>query len=65
MTTFKVMTWNIENLYRVGNPAGPKTQEAYAAKLESLAHVILELDADVLAVQECRQKRPLTICSPC
>jgi endonuclease/exonuclease/phosphatase family metal-dependent hydrolase len=56
MTTFKVMTWNIENLYRVGNPAGPKTKEEYAAKLESLAHVILELDADVLAVQEVGQE---------
>jgi predicted extracellular nuclease len=56
MTTFKVMTWNVENLFRVGNPAGPKTKKEYAAKLESLAHVILELDADVLAVQEVGQE---------
>jgi len=52
MTDFKVMTWNVENLFRVGNPAGPKTKKEYQAKLDSLAHVILELDPHVLAVQE-------------
>jgi hypothetical protein len=26
MTLFKVMTWNVENLFRVGNEFGPKTQ---------------------------------------
>ena len=56
MTTFKAMTWNVENLYRVGNRAGPKTKKEYAAKLDSLAHVILELDADVVAVQEVGQE---------
>ncbi|MBD2100043.1 endonuclease/exonuclease/phosphatase family protein [Leptolyngbya sp. FACHB-261] len=52
MTTFKVMTWNVENLYRFGNAFGPKTQEKYTEKLKSLAKVILALDPDVLALQE-------------
>jgi predicted extracellular nuclease len=56
MTAFKVMTWNIENLFRPGNPAGPRTKGEYIAKLTSLAHVILELDPDVLALQEIGQE---------
>ena len=52
MISFKVMTWNLENLFRVGHPSGPKTPEEYAQKLSSLADVILELDPDVLAAQE-------------
>ncbi len=52
MATFKVMTWNLENLFSVGNSFGPKTQEEYTQKLNSLTNVILDLDPDVLAVQE-------------
>lgn len=52
MATFKVMTWNVENLYPVGSASGPKTPEAYKRKLESLAEAILSLDPDVLALQE-------------
>lgn len=52
MTTFKVMTWNLENLFPVGAESGPKTQEEYAQKLQSLADGILQLDPDLLAVQE-------------
>ena len=52
MTTFNVMTWNLENLFRVGNEFGPKTQEKYEQKLKSLTDVLLDLDPDVLAVQE-------------
>lgn len=52
MTSFKVMTWNVENLYQAGNEFGPDTQEQYEEKLDSLAAVILNLDPDVLAVQE-------------
>lgn len=52
MTRFKVMTWNIENLFLVGSKFGPKTQAEYTQKLKSLANVILELEPDVLAVQE-------------
>lgn len=50
MTTFKVMTWNVENLFRFGSESGTKTQEEYTEKLESLAQVILNLDPDVLAI---------------
>lgn len=52
MTKFKVMTWNVENLFLVGSEFGPKTQEEYRQKLISLANVILDLDPDVLALQE-------------
>ncbi|MBW4501998.1 MAG: endonuclease/exonuclease/phosphatase family protein [Scytonema hyalinum WJT4-NPBG1] len=52
MTIFKVMTWNVENLFHVGSEFGPKTQEEYTQKLKSLADVILNLDPHVLAVQE-------------
>jgi endonuclease/exonuclease/phosphatase family metal-dependent hydrolase len=52
MTTFKVMTWNVENLFSVGNEFGPKTTEEYTQKLKSLANVILTLDPHILAVQE-------------
>jgi endonuclease/exonuclease/phosphatase family metal-dependent hydrolase len=52
MTKFKVMTWNIENLFLFGNEFGPKTQEEYTRKLRSLADVILDQDPHVLAVQE-------------
>lgn len=52
MAIFKVMTWNLENLFSVGNSFGPKTEEEYTQKLNSLTNVILNLDPDVLAVQE-------------
>ncbi|KYC40242.1 hypothetical protein WA1_27300 [Scytonema hofmannii PCC 7110] len=52
MTLFKVMTWNVENLFRVGNEFGPKTQEEYTQKLKTLSDAILDLDPHVLAVQE-------------
>lgn len=52
MTSFKVMTWNLENLFEPGTDVGPDTQEQYQQKLNSLAVVILGLDPDVLAVQE-------------
>jgi endonuclease/exonuclease/phosphatase family metal-dependent hydrolase len=52
MALFKVMTWNVENLFGVGSEAGPKTSEEYEGKLKSLADVILALNPDVLALQE-------------
>jgi endonuclease/exonuclease/phosphatase family metal-dependent hydrolase len=50
MITFKVMTWNVENLFRFGVEGG--TAEDYQQKLSSLAEVILSLAPDVLAFQE-------------
>jgi endonuclease/exonuclease/phosphatase family metal-dependent hydrolase len=47
-----VGTWNLENLFCPGGPAGPSTDAAYTAKLEALATTIRQLAPDVLAVQE-------------
>ena len=52
MAQFSVMTWNVENLFRVGSPSGPKTKEDYDRKLASLVKVISELDPTVVALQE-------------
>jgi endonuclease/exonuclease/phosphatase family metal-dependent hydrolase len=52
MANFKVMTWNVENLFQFGAKGGPKTEEDYRQKLSSLAEVILSLAPDVLALQE-------------
>lgn len=49
---FTAMTWNLENLFRVGQVSGPTTQEAYDAKMRNLATVITAIGPDVLAVQE-------------
>ena len=40
MAQFRVMTWNVENLFDVGDDDGPKTQAQFAAKIESLRAVI-------------------------
>lgn len=45
-------TWNLENLFRPGDGAGPASEAAYEAKLKALAETITELAPDVLAVQE-------------
>ncbi|WP_199542993.1 endonuclease/exonuclease/phosphatase family protein [Prauserella sp. PE36] len=45
-------TWNLENLFKPGGEAGPRTQDAYEAKLAALADTIRSLEPDVLAVQE-------------
>jgi endonuclease/exonuclease/phosphatase family metal-dependent hydrolase len=58
MTTFKVMTWNLENLFR---PEGNEsvTQEKYQKKLNSLSEMILALNPDVLAIQESGGPEPV------
>lgn len=48
----KVMTWNLENLFRSGAPSGPTSDDVYKAKLEALASTINEQAPDVVAVQE-------------
>jgi endonuclease/exonuclease/phosphatase family metal-dependent hydrolase len=48
----KVMTWNLENLFRPGAPSGPRSDAAYQTKLQGLASVINEQTPDLLAVQE-------------
>jgi endonuclease/exonuclease/phosphatase family metal-dependent hydrolase len=49
---FRVMTWNVENLFRPGAASGPSTPEAYEAKLAGLAAVITAQDPDVISLQE-------------
>jgi hypothetical protein len=48
----KVMTWNVENLFRPGSPFRPDSQDVYEAKLEGLASKINTQAPDVLALQE-------------
>jgi endonuclease/exonuclease/phosphatase family metal-dependent hydrolase len=55
MTSFKVMTWNVENLFRPEELSESVTADAkskYKDKLETLADTILRLEPDVLALQE-------------
>jgi endonuclease/exonuclease/phosphatase family metal-dependent hydrolase len=49
MVTFKVTTWNLENLFR---PEKDSDQPPYDQKLQQSASVILNLAPDVLAMQE-------------
>jgi hypothetical protein len=49
---FKVMTWNLENLFLVGAASGPKTKNVYDAELAGLAAIINAQAPDALAVQE-------------
>jgi len=49
---FKVMTWNVENLFRPNTGAGPTSEDAYTAKLKTLADTITKLNPDVVALQE-------------
>jgi endonuclease/exonuclease/phosphatase family metal-dependent hydrolase len=51
-TTFKVMTWNVENLFRPGQDAGPEAEPTYRAKLDLLQGTIEHLEPDVIAFQE-------------
>src|SRR5258706_8443100 len=49
---FNVMTWNLENLFPVGHPSGPKTPEIYEKKMNNLSTTVLGIAPDVLCVQE-------------
>lgn len=46
------MTWNVENLFRPGTPAGPESDAVYEQKLDGLASTIEAQAPDVLALQE-------------
>ncbi len=52
MTTFKVMTWNVENLFRPKPEAEEEVKQRYQSKLELLTEVIGRSDPDVVALQE-------------
>src|SRR5215510_13102502 len=49
---FKVMTWNLENLFKPGHASGPPTQAIYDQKLQGLAATINAQAPDALALQE-------------
>jgi predicted extracellular nuclease len=49
---FRVMSWNVENLFEVGADDGPETEAELAAKIESLRAVIDAQRPDVLGLQE-------------
>lgn len=52
-------TWNLENLFRPGQDDGPRSDEAYQAKLDALAETITAIEPDVLGVQEVGQPEAL------
>ena len=52
MSQFRVMRWNVENLFDVGDEDGPDTQAELKAKIESLRSVIDEQKPHVLGLQE-------------
>lgn len=52
MTTFKAMTWNVENLFRPQQDATEEEKQRYRDKLGLLAGVIDDLSPDVVALQE-------------
>ena len=49
---FKVMTWNVENLFKPGAAAGPASEAVYDTKLRGLAATINDQAPDALALQE-------------
>jgi endonuclease/exonuclease/phosphatase family metal-dependent hydrolase len=49
---FKVMTWNLENLFRPGSADGPTSDSVYQEKIAGLAATINAQAPDALSVQE-------------
>jgi predicted extracellular nuclease len=52
MTTLRLMSWNVQNLFEPGAGDGPATQAELDAKVASLAAVIRGFAPHVLALQE-------------
>ncbi len=46
------MTWNVENLFRPGDPSGPSSETVYRAKLDYLATIVGAAAPNVVALQE-------------
>jgi endonuclease/exonuclease/phosphatase family metal-dependent hydrolase len=59
MTTFTVMTWNVENLFRPDLGAPQADQDRFQRKLTLLGDVITQLAPDVVALQEVGGEEPL------
>jgi endonuclease/exonuclease/phosphatase family metal-dependent hydrolase len=60
MAEFRLLTWNVQNLFAAGTKDGPPTQEAFDAKLSSLAEVLDAQQPDVAALQELGPPEVLT-----
>lgn len=52
MTQFRVMTWNVENLFDVGDEDGPENAAELGVKIESLRALIDAQAPHVVALQE-------------
>jgi endonuclease/exonuclease/phosphatase family metal-dependent hydrolase len=50
--SFNVMTWNLENLFSVGQPSGPKDPAVYDRKMRNIAQTMLAIAPDVVGLQE-------------
>lgn len=59
MTPLRVMTWNVENLFRPMPGSAQDEQRRYERKLALLATVITQADPDVVALQEVGGEEPL------
>jgi endonuclease/exonuclease/phosphatase family metal-dependent hydrolase len=59
MAIFKVMAWNVENLFRPALGASEADQRLFQQKIQLLAGVINQLDPDVVALQEIGGDEPL------
>ncbi|MFD0519015.1 endonuclease/exonuclease/phosphatase family protein [Paractinoplanes durhamensis] len=46
------MTWNVENLFRPGQPGGPTSTNVYEAKIAGLAEMIARQAPDAVSIQE-------------
>jgi endonuclease/exonuclease/phosphatase family metal-dependent hydrolase len=60
VAAFRVMTWNVENLFEVGDESGPQTNAELGAKIESLRAVIDAEEPHVLGLQEIGSEEALT-----
>lgn len=58
-TTFKLMTWNVENLFVPAESSSAAEQDRYQRKLAFLADTIRRLDPDLVALQEVGGAAPL------
>lgn len=60
MGQFRVMTFNVENLFAVGDPFGPDTRAELNAKVRSLAAVVDQAEPHVVGLQEVGSPAALT-----
>jgi hypothetical protein len=59
---FTVMTWNVENLFDLGDEDAPATQAELKAKIESLSAVVDEQKPHVPGLQEIGSESALGSC---